>query len=446
MSEIQPKRLNVAVVGTGISGMAAAWLLSFGHRVTVFERLPRLGGHSNTVDVTTAAGALPVDTGFIVYNESTYPNLTALLAHLGVETKLSEMSFSVSLDGGRLEYSGGVDLSGLFAQRRNLIRPRFWSMLADLRRFYASAPRQACSLGRMTLGAYLARENYGAPFREDHLLPMAAAIWSAPADTMLDYPAEAFIRFFDNHGLLKLTNRPVWRTVVGGSRAYVKQLMQRLEGRIRCGNPVRAIHRDADGIGVEDGESRVERFDHVVIAAHADEALAMLEDPSADETRLLGAFGYSRNLAILHRDPALMPARRKVWASWNYIGDAAATDRLSVTYWMNRLQGLPPADDIFVTLNSSRPPRKDMIVKSESYDHPIFNAAAIEAQRLLWRLQGERRTWFCGAYFGAGFHEDGLQAGLAVAEALGGVRRPWTAQNESGRIHLPQGSSKMAQT
>ncbi len=442
MLEKNQKRLKIAVVGTGISGMSAAWLLSHAHDVTVFERLPRLGGHSNTVDVPAAAGPLPVDTGFIVYNEATYPNLTALFAHLGVETKLSEMSFAVSLDGGRLEYSGGVDLGGLFAQRRNLVRPRFWSMLGDLRRFYATAPRHAGALGGVTLGEYLAREKYGAPFREDHLLPMAAAIWSAPVDAMLDYPAEAFIRFFENHGLLKLTNRPVWRTVAGGSRAYVERLMRRLEGRIRCGSPVRALHRDAEGVDVEDGDGRVERFDHVVVAAHADEALAMLKDPSPDESRLLGAFGYSRNLAILHRDPALMPTRRKVWASWNYIGAACSTERLSVSYWMNRLQGLPPGDDIFVTLNPGQPPRKDSIVKSEIYEHPVFNAAAIAAQRELWSLQGERRTWFCGAYFGAGFHEDGLQAGLAVAEALGGVRRPWSAVDESGRIHLPVGGQK----
>jgi predicted NAD/FAD-binding protein len=428
------ERLNIAVVGTGISGMAAAWLLSHCHRVTIFERLGRLGGHSNTVDVSTASGLLPVDTGFIVFNESNYPNLTALFAYLGVETKPSEMSFAVSLDQGRLEYSGGVDLSGLFAQPSNLLSPRFWSMLIDLRRFYASAPKQVGKLGDVSLGQYLARHNYRAPFIERHLLPMAAAIWSAPIETMLECPAETFIRFFDNHGLLKLTGRPIWRTVVGGSRTYVSRLMRSLESGIRYSRSIRAIHRDADGVDLEDESGTIERFDHVVVSAHADEALAMLAKPSGQETELLGAFRYGKNIAVLHRDETLMPRRRKVWASWNYIGDVAP---LCVTYWMNRLQGLPGDEDIFVTLNPPRSLRNGSILRTEVYHHPIFAGASLKAQRRLWSLQGKQKTWFCGSYFGAGFHEDGLQAGLAVAEALGGLRRPWTVANESGRTGAP---------
>ena len=390
MTNTSNGRLHIAVVGTGISGMAAAWLLSKAHDVAIFEGRPRPGGHSNTVDVPTRSGALPVDTGFIVYNEVNYPNLTALFAHLGIATKPSEMSFAVSLDAGRLEYSGGVDLRGLFAQRRNALSPRFWSMLSDLRRFYANAPQDVGALGGISLGEYLATKGYGAPFCEDHLLPMAAAIWSSPADTLLDYPAEAFIQFFDNHGLLKVTGRPAWRTVVGGSRSYVRRLMAGLEGRVRYGARVRAIHREPAGVGLDPGDGTVEWFDHVVIAAHADEALAMLCKPSAREAALLGAFQHSENEAVLHSDETLMPQRHKVWASWNYIGEARTGDEPCVTYWMNRLQGLPAGENIFVTLNPAHRPREGSVFQSETYHHPIFNRAALDAQCQLWSLQGQK--------------------------------------------------------
>ena len=426
---------SIAVIGTGISGMAAAWLLSQRHAVTVFERSERFGGHSNTVETGGPEGVRAVDTGFIVYNEATYPNLTALLHHLDVPTKPSEMTFSVSLDDGRLEYNG-TDLGGLFAQRRNLVSPRFWSMLRDLKHFYDRAPADAGTLGPMSLGDYLAREGYGRAFRDDHLLPMAAAIWSAPAKVLLDYPAEAFIRFCDNHGLLRLTGRPVWRTVAGGSRVYVERLMRGLAGRIKLDCGVRAIRRADDGVIIEDIAGASHAFDHVVIAAHADQALEMLAEPSEAERDLLGAFRYSRNMAVLHTDAGLMPTRRKVWASWNYLrSTGAAADALSVTYWMNRLQGLP-GDPLFLSLNPPRPPQPGTLRHSEIYHHPVFDAGAMAAQRRLWSLQGRRNTWFCGAYFGAGFHEDGLQAGLAVAEALGGMSRPWTVANPSSRIVL----------
>ncbi|PNG24768.1 NAD(P)/FAD-dependent oxidoreductase [Methylocella silvestris] len=424
---------NIAVVGAGIAGMAAAWLLSGAHRVRMFERAARPGGHSNTVDVKTASGVLPVDTGFIVYNTLTYPNLTALFDHIGVKTQQSEMSFAVSLDGGRLEYSGGVDLRGLFAQPRNMASPRFWSMLRDLRRFYANAPAHLGTLQGVSLGAYLTREKFGEPFRDDHILPMAAAIWSAPATTMLDFPAEAFIKFFDNHGLLKLVGRPVWRTVSGGSRAYVERILRDIE--VRYESPALTVRQTAAGAEIRSPAGHVEQFDHVVIAAHADDALAMLADPSADERRLLGAFRYSGNAAVLHTDDMLMPRRRKAWASWNYLTmREGGGDSLCVTYWMNMLQDLPGPENIFVTLNPPNAPRRGSVLHSEIYHHPVFDAAALDAQRRLWSLQGKRNIWFCGSYFGAGFHEDGLQAGLAVAEQIGGVRRPWSVPNESGRI------------
>lgn len=431
-------RLNIAVVGTGISGLSAAWLLGRRHDVTVYERSDRIGGHSNTVLAPVDGRSVPVDTGFIVFNRKTYPNLTALFELLQVPTQPSEMSFGVSLDGGALEYSGS-GLTGLFGQVRNLIRPRFWSMLSDLVRFYREAPSDDSLIDdpSISLGDYLAKGGYGAAFRNDHLLPMASAIWSAAPAEMLSYPASAFIRFHDNHGLLQLSDRPAWETVVGGSRVYVERLSSRLAGRIELDTAVRGIRRAEDGVIVADSKGRSKRYDHVVLASHADQALDALSDPSNGERELLGSFRYSRNLAVLHTDDSFMPRRRSVWSSWNYLGSRnTGKDGVCVTYWMNRLQKVQSAKPLFVTLNPPRPPRAGTLLHSEIYHHPIFDAKAMAAQGKLWLLQGKRRTWFCGAYFGSGFHEDGLQSGLAVAEQLGEVRRPWCVPNESGRIVL----------
>lgn len=428
---------KIAIVGTGISGMSAAWLLAPHHDITVYEQAGRIGGHSNTVMVDTKDGQIPVDTGFIVYNEKTYPNLTAMLAHLGVATSATEMSFSASLHGGEVEYSG-ENIAGLFAQRRNLFRPRFWSMLYDLQRFYRQAPRdlKRLAMGEVSLGEYLERGSYGSAFRDDHLLPLAAAIWSAPTSRILDYPAASFIRFQANHGLLNLINRPVWRTVSGGSREYVSRLTQPFADRIRRNAAVTGVRRKLKGVEVRDATGATEYYDDVVFATHADQALALIDNPSHEEREVLSAFRYSSNVAYLHRDVTLMPQRRNVWASWNYLdlGLKNEPDCLTVTYWMNRLQNIDPAHPLFVTLNPSRPPAADKLIKKEIYEHPTFDAKAIAAQGQVWSLQGRSNTWFCGAYMGAGFHEDGLQAGLAVAEALGGVRRPWQVENESGRI------------
>jgi len=432
----KPAGKRIAVVGTGIAGMSAAWLLSQGHDVTVYEREARLGGHSNTVTVNTTDGVVPVDTGFIVYNEKTYPNLTALFAHLGVPTQASQMSFAVSLANGELEYSG-TSLNGLFAQRSNVFRPRFWSMLNDLWRFYREAPRDLASLDDLSsLEQYLDAGLYGQVFRNDHLLPMAAAIWSASPRLMLQYPAASFIRFHDNHGLLKIRNRPQWRTVSGGSRVYVDALARQLNQSVRLARGVTAVRRLGTHVEVRDAAGHTDLFDDVVMATHADQALSLLQEPTGHEVNLLGAFRYSRNQCILHSDPALMPRRKAVWASWNYIGQSGEDIRQNptVTYWMNGLQRLPTSQNLFVTLNPTTEPKQ--ILHEECYEHPIFDAAAMRAQRRLWSLQGRERIWFCGSYFGAGFHEDGLQAGLAVAEAIGGVRRPWNVENESGRIYL----------
>jgi uncharacterized protein len=431
------RSLNIAVVGAGISGLAAAWLLSKRHRVTLYERAERLGGHSNTVTIAENGRNIPVDTGFIVFNRRTYPNLAALFELLEIQTRVSEMSFAVSLDGGALEYSGS-GFTGLLAQPSNILRPRFWSMLAGLWRFYHDATRDS---GRsldvqLSLGEYLARGCYGEPLIRDHLLPMASAIWSAAPEEILNYPASAFLRFNHNHGLLLLRGRPAWETVVGGSQAYVQRLIALFAGRIKYGTEVRKVRRGSDVVAIVDSQRRYETFDHVIMACHADHALAALTDASDEERDMLGAFRYSRNIAVLHTDETFMPKRRQAWSSWNFLG-RTDSDRACVTYWMNRLQGLESEKPLFITLNPARPPRAGTLLHTESYSHPILDGAAARAQQRLWSLQGQKNTWFCGSYFGAGFHEDGLQAGLAVAEQLGSVRRPWRVANESGRITMP---------
>ncbi len=425
----QESRKRIAVVGSGIAGMSAAWLLAQAHDVVLYEHAPRLGGHTRTVAVP---GTGPVDMGFIVYNEATYPNLVALFRHLGVATRASEMSFGVSLRDGLREYAG-TNLAGLFAQPGNALSPRFWAMLRDLLRFYREAPRDAPALERdlISLDAYLRGQGYGPGFVQDHLLPMAAAIWSTPAAEVGAYPATAFIRFCENHGLLRLTNRPVWRTVVGGSSAYIEKLTAPYADNIRLGCGVAALRRHADHVTLRDTQGDTARYDEVVIATHAPQALAMLEDPSEAEVALLGSIRTAPNQVVLHRDAGLMPRRRRAWASWNYL--SRADGGLCVTYWMDLLQGLRGPRQHFVTLNPATTPAE--VLQQESFAHPQFDSAALRAQRALWSLQGTRRTWFCGAWFGAGFHEDGLQAGLAVAEQLGGVARPWAVEGQSARIH-----------
>jgi len=442
-----PTGLRIAVIGSGVSGLAAAWLLSGRHQITLFEKDYRAGGHSRTIDVhLPGRGMVPIDTGFIVFNEPAYPNLTALFAHFEVATRASDMSFAVSLDGGALEYSGGARLTGLFAQRRNLVSPRFWSMLRDLVRFYREAPAHAGKLGLATLGEFLAANRYGPAFRDDHLLPMAAAIWSASTTSILDYPAESFIRFCENHGLLRIGGRPRWRTVDGGARTYVEKLLGAMDGRVQLGRAAAWIRRTAAGVEIADRDGGMEGFDRVVIATHADQALALLSDPSPAEAALLSTFRYSRNLAILHDDPALMPRRRNAWSSWNYIGrpgGARGADDPCVSYWMNRLQGIDHPRPLIMTLNPNREPRPGSVIDDTIFEHPLFDRAAMAAQRGVWPIQGERFTYYCGAWLGAGFHEDGLQAGLAVAEMLGS-RRPWTLADPNGRIHLAPALARAA--
>ncbi len=430
-----PPARRIVVIGAGVAGLSAAWRLGEVAEVTVLEAEDRLGGHANTLDAPGPGGDTPVDTGFIVYNEDNYPNFTALLDHLGVASQPADMGLSVSLDGGDLEYSSNA----LIAQKRNLLRPRFWRMIADILRFYRRAPDDLRRLegSGTSVDAYLEHGRFGPAFRDDHLLPMAAAIWSTPLDRIGDYPAASLIRFFLNHGMMSVSGRGLWRTVTGGSRSYVRKLVEAVRADFRTGVRVAGLSRTETGVRVRLADGATLDFDEAVLAVHGDTALALLEDPTPEETALLGAFRYAKNRVMLHRDPALMPRRRSAWTAWNHIGRRDRPSEGPVTYWMTYLQSLQGAGDLFVTLNPPEDFRPKSLIAEIPYEHPLYDAAAIEAQRRLWSLQGVRRTWFCGSYFGHGFHEDALQSGLAAAEAMGAPRRPWTVANESGRIHLP---------
>lgn len=420
--------MKIAVVGAGVAGLGAAWALSLAHRVTVFEAARYAGGHANTQTISVDGRCLAVDTGFIVFNEHNYPQLTRLFDHIGVESEASDMSFSVSLDSGRLEYEGS--LAGLLVQPQNLLRPSFLLMLRDLLRFYRTAPAilDDPATEGMSLGELLTRGGYSRAFAEQHILPMGAAIWSSTLDGMRDFPARSFVRFFVNHRLFDLSERPSWRTVTGGSREYVRRLTASFANRLRLKAPVTALRRTQSGVVLSSAYGGEEAFDHVILATHADQALKILgPDASAQERQVLGAFRYQENRAVLHGDTALMPKRRGAWASWNYLAEGEEHDggrRVGVSYWMNRLQNLPVASPVVVTLNPPREPAPDKVYGEYVYDHPQFDATALQAQAQLPFIQGERRTWFCGSYCGNGFHEDGLQAGLAVARALGATW-PW---------------------
>jgi predicted NAD/FAD-binding protein len=425
---------RVAVIGAGISGLGCAWLLGQKHDVTVYEAKKRLGGHSNTVDVEMDGRQIPVDTGFIVYNEPNYPNLVGLFDALGVRTEASDMSFAVSLANGGLEWSG-TTIGTLFAQKRNLARPGFHRMWLEILRFNRAAPRdwQAGRLDGQSLGQYLDTGGYGATFRQHYLLPMGAAIWSAPMEEMLAFPARSFVRFCMNHGLLTVNDRPQWRTVSGGSRQYVTRLRAATRATFHVDAPVVAVRRTQAGIAVTDASGRETLFDAVVFATHANETIQLADATmDADERAILGAFRYQHNRAILHCDVNLMPRRRKVWASWNYLGGAAGSESLCVTYWMNRLQNIESSKPILVTLNPVVEPAADTVFGRFDYAHPLFDAAAVAAQRRLPALQGRDGFWYCGAWTGYGFHEDGLTSGIAVAEALG-ARRPWLVRDDAHR-------------
>jgi predicted NAD/FAD-binding protein len=425
--------MRVAVIGTGIAGSAAAWTLSRRYPVTVYDREFRPGGHSHTVVIDYDGTPLAVDIGFIVYNELNYPDLTAMFAHLGIKTVESTMSFAVTANGGSFEWKGGganwrETAAGLFAQPRNLLSPSYLWMLRDILKFNTRsvADFRAGRLAGVTLGEYFRLRKFAPRLLTDYLAPMGAAIWSSPASEMLDFPAENFVAFFNNHRLLQY-DRPVWRTVEGGSRRYVEKLTSAFWNQIRLGCAVTSIERTPHGVVVHDSHGRSDSYDHVVIASHSDQALAMLSDADHRERAILGAIGYSPNSVYLHRDTRLMPKRRRAWASWNFLRwqrEGAAENDVAVTYWMNQLQGIDRDKPLFVSLNPPFEPDPVLTFGKYQCEHPQYNAGAFAAQKRLDEIQGRRHTWFCGAWTGYGFHEDGLRSGLAVAQALGAIA-PW---------------------
>ncbi|HEX5619009.1 MAG TPA: FAD-dependent oxidoreductase [Solirubrobacteraceae bacterium] len=403
--------MKVAIVGAGISGLTCAHVLHRRHEITVFEADGRLGGHTNTVRVDLADETHHVDTGFIVHNDRNYPRFTRLLEELGVATQPSEMSFSVS-DGGTFEYNGSSP-NGLFACRSHLVRPSFHRMVRDLLRFNREAPALAATNGNgPSLGAYLAAGGYSREFVDRLIVPQASAVWSADPGQMWELPASFLAEFFDNHGMFALRGRPRWHTIVGGAKTYVDALAAPFADRIRTKAPVRSIRRTADAVEL-DGE----RFDTVVIATHSDQALAMLADPTARELAILGAIPYQPNEAVLHTDRAQLPRRRRAWASWNFHLDHVPTGRTTVTYHMNRLQSLRSRSELCVTLNRTGEIDPESIIATIPYAHPVFTQAGVAAQRR-WSEISWGRTHYCGAYWGYGFHEDGVASALRVCEAL----------------------------
>ena len=430
--------MKIAIVGSGISGLAVAHALRGQAALTLFEAGDYFGGHTHTVDVTLSdASGRPVtqgvDTGFLVYNERTYPQLIALFGQLGIATARSDMSFSVQVpaagNGRALEWSGSK-LASLFAQKRNLLNPRFLGMLADLLRFNKLCTRiagQGAEAELMQpLGDFLSAHRFGAAFRDWYFLPMLGCIWSCPTDQMLQFPVATMIRFCHNHGLIQVANRPQWHTVAGGARHYVEKILAGIADK-RLKSPVRLIERDAAGVRIVT-ERGAERFDQLVLATHSDQALALLREPSALERELLGAIRYQPNRAVLHTDVSVMPQRKRAWAAWNYeraAEDGRESARVCLHYWLNLLQPLPFAQDVIVSLNPVREIDPARIIGEYEYAHPVFDLAAIRAQQRLGELQGRQHSWFCGAWTGYGFHEDGLKSGLAVAAGLQQQLQDW---------------------
>jgi predicted NAD/FAD-binding protein len=418
------QRQKIAVIGAGIAGLASAYFLARRHEVTLFEAAPVLGGHANTVEIGVDGHRFPVDTGFLVLNDQTYPNLIHLFQELGVDTYATDMSFSVSADEGRLEWAG-TNLDTVFAQRRRLVSPAYWNLLREILRFNrrASLNLALCETWPLTLGELLERDGYGAMFRRHYLLPMAAAIWSCSAADILQFPAATFLRFCMNHGLLQIAGRPQWRTVSGGSREYVLRLAATLPDIRLCAAVTGVARRADDGkIAVRTANhGAAEAFDSVVLATHAPQSLAMLEEASHEEYEILSAVRYQYNRACLHTDASLMPRLRKVWSSWNYLDVATAdgTDAVCVSYWLNRLQQLPCTTPVMVTLNPAREPHPDSVLARFDYEHPVLDQAAITAQASLATIQGKRGIWFAGAWTGYGFHEDGLKSALLIAQRFG---------------------------
>ena len=409
--------MRVAIIGAGVSGLVCAHRLQTEHDVVLFEASDRAGGHANTVRVETETGVYDLDTGFIVFNDRNYPNFERLLDELDVETQASLMSFGVS-DGGDFEYNG-ASLNGLFASRRQMVRPSFHRMIADLVRFNRDARELLASGEDPSLREWLAIGGYSRAFVERLIVPQAAAVWSADPAQMWSFPARFLVEFFDNHGMLGFRERPRWRTISGGSRRYVEALTRPLRNRLRLSTPVTEITRHPDHVVVSSRGCESERFDAVVIATHSDQALALLSDPSERERELLGAIPYQSNEAVLHTDRSLLPRRRRAWASWNYHLDAGVAGRCTVTYHMNRLQSLRADREFCLTLNRTAAIDPERIIRTIQYAHPVYTPGGVAAQSRHHEISGRNRTHYCGAYWGWGFHEDGAKSGLRVVREIG---------------------------
>lgn len=416
--------MKIAIIGAGISGLTAAYRLSPVHEIALFEANDYLGGHTNTVEVELDGERQVIDTGFIVFNEWTYPTFIQLLGELGIRSRPTSMSFSVRCDSANLEYNG-ESLNGLFAQRRNLLRPSFYRMLADILRFNRDAPKLVLSrpaTDEMTVGEFLAKHRYSYEFAAHYLLPMGAAIWSCPVGTFENFPIQFIVEFYQNHGLLSIRNRPTWRVIEGGSRKYVTKMAERFRNRVRLSTPVEQVRRSLDGVFVTPQNGTLEAFDHVVFACHSDQALRMLADSTAIERDVLSEFPYGRNTAVLHTDETVLPKRRRAWASWNYHIAAEpsqnAGQAATVTYQVNLLQHLQSKHVFNVTLNSDQRIDPAKVLRRFEYQHPIFTVRRAAAQARHRELINVNRTSFCGAYWGNGFHEDGVVSALRVCEAL----------------------------
>jgi len=413
-------KTKIAVIGSGIAGLGVASLLAKKYSVTLFEAAPVLGGHAHTVDVTLGGKAAAVDVGFLVYNDRTYPHLKALFKKLEVPTVASVMSFSVKIEDEGLEWAG-TSLGSLFVQKRNLLSPGFWSMLLDIMRFNREAPAllRMETTSNETLGEFLSRRKFGSRFRDHYLLPMAASIWSCPTEQMLAFPAASFFHFLLNHGLLQITDRPQWKTVQGGSREYVKRLAKTVSD-IRLNSEVTSVCRTPAGVEIEVAGER-HRFDQVVFATHAPDTLRMLQDADATEKEILSGVRYQPNDVVLHTDASFLPKRKAAWSAWNYLSSQGELSQrpVTVSYLINQLQPLPFEEPILVTLNPARAPDPDKVLRKFRFDHPVMDFTALRSQERLGEIQGKRLAWFCGAWTGYGFHEDGLRSAVQVAGQLG---------------------------